>query len=225
MRIPGNISDRAAVIRPGLLNLYVLASVPVLILGIWHMGQILPGYPYNPDSISAWEAFIFRRLTGDMGSQNGAAASLVIGVFFLSRLVVAALVSYTWASLFSRIRQKPLDPGWFHLAWWFTLLMPASVPLPFLALGLSFGLVFGCHVFGGTGRYIVNPALLGAVFLAFSWPAAISGGWLPGLDLVSSWEQLINEGHAAFITSGTCLLYTSDAADDYFWVYVSVVGV
>ncbi|NNE05599.1 MAG: hypothetical protein HKN15_07755, partial [Xanthomonadales bacterium] len=82
-------------------------------------------------------------------------------------------------------------------------LMPLATPLPYLVIGLSFGLVFGGHVFGGTGRYFVSPALLGVVFLAFSWPAAMNGSWLPGMDTVSTWEQVVSAGHAVLVASGT----------------------
>ena len=39
-----------------------------------------------------------------------------------------------------------------------------------VALGMSFGMVVGKLIYGGSGRYLVNPALLGLTFLAFSYP-------------------------------------------------------
>jgi len=96
------------------------------------------------------------------------------GTSWLSLLGISLVVGRLWAELFSRRRGLPLDGGWILTAWLFSLLLPATVPLGFAALGLSFGLVFGCHVFGGTGRYLVNPALLGVVFLAISYPPLIT---------------------------------------------------
>ena len=42
-------------------------------------------------------------------------------------------------------------------------------------MGISFGIVIGKEVFGGTGRNILNPALTGRAFLFFSYPVTMSG--------------------------------------------------
>ena len=41
--------------------------------------------------------------------------------------------------------------------------------------GISFGVVIGKEVFGGTGKNFLNPALTGRAFLFFAYPADISG--------------------------------------------------
>src|SRR5690606_19891173 len=40
---------------------------------------------------------------------------------------------------------------------------------------ISFGVVIGKEVFGGTGKNFLNPALTGRAFLFFAYPAQISG--------------------------------------------------
>jgi Na+-transporting NADH:ubiquinone oxidoreductase subunit B len=55
------------------------------------------------------------------------------------------------------------------------MILPPDIPLWQVALGISFGVVIGKEVFGGTGRNIFNPALTGRVFLFFAYPAQISG--------------------------------------------------
>jgi Na+-transporting NADH:ubiquinone oxidoreductase subunit B len=42
-------------------------------------------------------------------------------------------------------------------------------------MGISFGVVIGKEVFGGTGKNFLNPALTGRAFLYFAYPADISG--------------------------------------------------
>jgi len=42
-------------------------------------------------------------------------------------------------------------------------------------LGISFGVVIGKEIFGGTGKNFLNPALTGRAFLFFAYPAQISG--------------------------------------------------
>jgi Na+-transporting NADH:ubiquinone oxidoreductase subunit B len=49
------------------------------------------------------------------------------------------------------------------------------IPLWQVALGITFGIVIGKEVFGGTGKNFLNPALTGRAFLYFAYPAQISG--------------------------------------------------
>jgi Na+-transporting NADH:ubiquinone oxidoreductase subunit B len=44
-----------------------------------------------------------------------------------------------------------------------------------VAVGISFGVVIGKEVFGGTGMNILNPALTARAFVFFAYPAFISG--------------------------------------------------
>ena len=57
----------------------------------------------------------------------------------------------------------------------FALILPPSIPLWQVALGISFGVVIGKEVFGGTGKNFLNPALTGRAFLFFAYPAQMSG--------------------------------------------------
>jgi Na+-transporting NADH:ubiquinone oxidoreductase subunit B len=44
-----------------------------------------------------------------------------------------------------------------------------------VAIGISFGVVIGKEIFGGTGKNFLNPALTGRAFLYFAYPAYMSG--------------------------------------------------
>merc|ERR1712000_412928 len=44
-----------------------------------------------------------------------------------------------------------------------------------VALGITFGVVIGKEIFGGTGKNFLNPALTGRAFLFFAYPADMSG--------------------------------------------------
>jgi Na+-transporting NADH:ubiquinone oxidoreductase subunit B len=57
----------------------------------------------------------------------------------------------------------------------FPLTLPPTIPLWQVALGISFGIVIGKEIFGGTGRNFLNPALTGRAFLYFAYPAQNSG--------------------------------------------------
>jgi Na+-transporting NADH:ubiquinone oxidoreductase subunit B len=162
----------------------LVASLPVALIGAWNLGeQVRDGMV---DAAGVWQ-FALLESAGFSFEQGGAFASLVVGsAVWLPLLAISLAVSRFWAEVFSRGRARGLDTGWLAAAWFFALLLPPTMPLGYAAIALSFGLVFGCHAFGGTGRYIVNPALLGAVFLSISYPeleaATVFPASLPGSD-------------------------------------------
>ena len=94
--------------------------------------------------------------------------------------------------------KSAVDEGLLAIAWFFALLMPATVPIYQVVLGMSFGIVVGKLIYGGSGRYLVNPALLGVAFLVFSYPALLysEGAWVPvaGYDQPTVLELVTDEG-------------------------------
>ena len=80
-----------------------------------------------------------------------------------------------WEVLFASVRGHEINEGFFVTSILFSLIVPASLPLWQAALGISFGVVIGKEVFGGTGKNFLNPALTGRAFLYFAYPAQISG--------------------------------------------------
>jgi Na+-transporting NADH:ubiquinone oxidoreductase subunit B len=57
----------------------------------------------------------------------------------------------------------------------FPLTLPPTIPLWQVVLGISFGVVIGKEVFGGTGKNFLNPALTARAFLYFAYPGQITG--------------------------------------------------
>ena len=57
----------------------------------------------------------------------------------------------------------------------YALILPPTIPLWQVAVGISFGVVIGKEIFGGTGMNVLNPALTGRAFLFFAYPAQLSG--------------------------------------------------
>jgi Na+-transporting NADH:ubiquinone oxidoreductase subunit B len=80
-----------------------------------------------------------------------------------------------WEMLFSGIRNHEINEGFFVTSFLYALILPATIPLWQVAIGISFGVVIGKEVFGGTGKNVLNPALVGRAFLYFAYPAQISG--------------------------------------------------
>ena len=59
----------------------------------------------------------------------------------------------------------------------FTLTLPPAIPFWIAAVGIVFGVFFGKGVFGGFGKNIFNPALVGRCFIYISFPAYMTIEW------------------------------------------------
>ncbi len=101
------------------------------------------------------------------------------GVYFNGlKVLMMILVSYVAGGiteiLFAIYRKKEVEEGFFVTGMIFPLVLPVTTPLWAVALGIIFGVIFGKEVFGGTGRNIFNPALVGRLFLTFAFPLIMS---------------------------------------------------
>lgn len=89
------------------------------------------------------------------------------------------LVSYAvggfWEVLFAIVRKHEINEGFLVTGLLFPLTLPPTIPLWQVAAGISFGIVIGKEIFGGTGFNVLNPALTSRAFLYFAYPAQITG--------------------------------------------------
>lgn len=90
-------------------------------------------------------------------------------------VIVTYTVGFFWEVLFAVIRKHNISEGLFVSCMLFPLTLPPTIPLWQVAVGISFGVVIGKEVFGGTGRNFLNPALTGRAFIFFAYPARMSG--------------------------------------------------
>ncbi len=110
------------------------------------------------------------------GAEPSVAIALLYGALaFLPLYAVTFAVGGMWEVLFAIVRKHEVNEGFFVTSLIFPLILPPTLPLWQAAVAISFGVVIGKEVFGGTGMNVVNPALLSRAFLFFSYPAAISG--------------------------------------------------
>ncbi|MFT5691730.1 MAG: Na+-transporting NADH:ubiquinone oxidoreductase subunit B [Oceanicoccus sp.] len=95
--------------------------------------------------------------------------------YFVPVYAVTFVVGGFWEVLFAMKRGHEVNEGFFVTSILFALVCPPSIPLWQVALGITFGIVIGKEVFGGTGKNFLNPALVGRAFLFFAYPADMSG--------------------------------------------------
>lgn len=146
------------------------------------------------------------------------------GIYFYGlRVLLIIAISYICGGLvevvFSVARKKPLYEGFLVTGLIFPLILPPTIPLWMVALGISFGVFFGKEVFGGTGRNIFNPALVGRVFLSMAFPEYFSVMWqkpftngLGGFahyasDAITSATPLINFKTSHILTNYNSLIF------------------
>jgi len=96
-------------------------------------------------------------------------------VQILPIIIVSYVVGGAWEILFALVRKHDVNEGFLVTGLLFPLVLPPTIPLWEVAVAISFGVVIGKEVFGGTGMNILNPALTARAFVFFAYPGKISG--------------------------------------------------
>jgi Na(+)-translocating NADH:ubiquinone oxidoreductase B subunit len=136
---------------------------------------------------------------------------IVSGFYFFGlRFAVMIAVSYAAGGavevLFAMVRKEEISEGFLVTGMLFPLILPPALPLWMVALGVAFGVFVGKEIFGGTGRNLFNPALIGRCFLALAYPAAMSGSWLkPATELTGRLFRYVDASNLDAVTSATPL--------------------
>jgi len=181
-------------------NYIVIASIPGWLIGLWSLGHQtnLAIADFALDPAPGWRAALLVKTGIGLDAFDVAACMAHGALYFLPIFIVAVLVGGFWESLFAAVRKRPVDEGLLYIAWFVALMMPANAPLYQVAHGMSFGIVFGKLIFGGSGRYLVNPAMFAIAFLVFSYSDLMfsRGAWVPvaGYDQPTVLELVTEEG-------------------------------
>ena len=177
---PADTTTGAAHVRDGIdlkriMMVVWLATFPAIFFGMWNVGYnanvALASGAYQ---IVGWQAELTQLLVGL--SPDNLIANFVHGaMYYIPIVIVVYVVGFIWEGLFAYVRGHEVNEGFFVTGILFTLIVPPTIPLWQLALGVSFGIVVGKEIFGGTGKNFLNPALTGRAFLFFAYPAEMSG--------------------------------------------------
>lgn len=104
----------------------------------------------------------------------GLISTVIFGYQVLLLFVFAFIGALPFEFLFSKFRKKPLDYAWMVHPILLVLLLPASAPWWLAMVASAFGVVFGKLIFGGSGKYIFPPSLVGVLFAYISFPSFIT---------------------------------------------------
>ena len=151
-----------------------LATFPAIFYGMYNLGFQANDVIAAGAQVEGWRGFLIEAL-GGYDSTSIWDCFWYGAVFFLPIYATTFLVGISWEILFAVKRGHEVNEGFFVTSILFALICPPDVPLWQVAMGISFGVVIGKEVFGGTGKNFLNPALTGRAFLYFAYPAQMSG--------------------------------------------------
>ena len=180
---PGSVTRSTAHVRDCLdlkrmMILVWLCTFPAMFFGMWNVGyQANLAFAAQPDLLAAQTGWRFEVLRHLAGFDPSSVWHNLLGgaLWFVPIYAGTFAVGGFWEVLFATIRRHEVNEGFFVTSVLFALTLPPTIPLWLVALGISFGVVLGKEVFGGTGKNFINPALAGRAFLFFAYPAFISG--------------------------------------------------
>ena len=177
-----------------------LATFPAMFFGMYNLGAHSLEYleSINQMNTGDWHHYLISFVGYDSSSFF---SKMWFGAsYFLPIYITVFVVGIGWEALFAIVRKHEINEGAFVSTVLFSLSCPPDLPLWQAAMGITFGLVIGKEIFGGTGKNFLNPALTGRAFLYFAYPSQISGDkvWIAGL----ADNNIVPEGYSGATALG-----------------------
>ena len=185
---PSDVTSGATHVRDAidlkrLMITVVLAATPCFLMAMYMVGHETNAAiaALGMEAADGWRVTILERLGVGFNADSVWACMTHGALYVLPIYIVTLIAGGFWEVLFALVRNHEINEGFFVTSLLFALTLPADIPLWQVALGISFGVVIGKEIFGGTGKNFLNPALVGRAFLFFAYPAHMSGDavWVP----------------------------------------------
>ena len=184
---PGDLTRGSPHVRDAIdlkrvMILVVIASTPAALMGMWNVGFQANSAMQSLGTvgIDGWRGVVLSLLGAVYDPASVYDNFLQGALYFVPIYVVTMVVGLSWEILFAGVRNHEVNEGFFVTSLLYALILPATIPLWQVAVGISFGVVIGKEVFGGTGKNFLNPALVGRAFVQAAFPVAITT-WHPAL--------------------------------------------
>lgn len=178
---PGDVTEGQTHVRDGIdlkrtMVTVAMALMPCILFGIFNVGyqanMVLAG---GEGTIEGWRGAILSAL-GVVHDPHNFLSNIIIGLlYFVPIFLVTNIVGGFWEALFATVRKHEINEGFLVTGLLFPLILPPTIPLWQVAVGISFGVLVGKEIFGGTGKNFLNIALLSRAYLYFAHPGQISG--------------------------------------------------
>jgi Na+-transporting NADH:ubiquinone oxidoreductase subunit B len=168
---------RDAIDLKRVMIIVVFAVTPCALIGMWNTGfqANTAMAALGISGIEGWRGTLMPLLGAGYDPQSFYDCFVQGLLYLLPIYAVTMAAGGLWEVIFAGVRNHEINEGFFVTSLLYTLILPATIPLWQVAVGISFGVVIGKEVFGGTGKNFLNPALVGRAFLYFAYPVQISG--------------------------------------------------
>ena len=189
-----------------IMTYVVIATIPCILVGLYNVG-----YQVNTAietlGHSGWRAWLIDAAGIGFDAANPFANFFHGALYFIPIYLTTLVVGGIWEVLFATVRRHEVNEGFLVTSMLYALILPPDAPLWQVALGISFGVVIGKEVFGGTGKNFLNPALTGRAFLYFAYPAQMSGDtiWTPvdGFSGATNLAIAASDGYQEIVARGS----------------------
>ncbi len=212
---PGKVTRAASHVRDALdlkrmMITVVVALIPAILFGVYNIGyQAHLAIEAGAEPLNSWQTQLFQMIGLQLRSDSILACVVHGLLYYVPVLFVTGFIGGHLEALFAVLRKHEINEG-FLVTWMlFPLVLPPTIPLWQVAIGITFAVVIAKEIFGGTGMNILNVALTARAFLFFAYPADISGDevWIAAdtrVDGVSgaTWLAEAATGGLAALQSG-----------------------
>jgi len=158
------------------------------------------------------------------------ASAFLYGIYVFAVAAVALISGGFVEFIFAKVRKTEFDISWIVPPLVVTLMLPPTIKLWVVAVATIFGVFFAKAIFGGLGKNIFNPAVVGVLFVTISFPSMITAAeWIhPSIDGFAGATplNLLNSG-AEFTYSIRDLLFGNvpGAIGETFRLGIIVLGI
>ncbi len=179
---PGEVTSRASHVRDGIDLKRMMVTVVVALVPCILMAMYNTGYQANStmqmlgqETAAGWRDNVITGLGLGYDPQSRLSNIVHGALYFIPVFLVCNIVGGLWEALFACVRRHEINEGFLVTGILFPLTLPPTIPLWQVAVGISFGVVIGKEVFGGTGKNFLNPALTARAFLYFAYAPRMTG--------------------------------------------------
>lgn len=179
---PGEVTKGSTHVRDALdlkrmMITVVVALIPCVLMAMYNTGYQANLAIGNGSALPLdnWQTSIYQWMGLAFDASSMLACIVHGALYFLPVFLVTAAIGGNVEMAFAVVRKHEVNEGFLVTLFLFPLILPPTIPLWQVAIGIVFGVIIAKEVFGGTGMNVLNVALTARAFLFFAYPAEISG--------------------------------------------------